>query len=265
MKSNIIKNKIFIRISSLLSIIFFIIVWHLYVKFMKVPEFILPSPYNVGLQFVEIIKDGSLINHMVFTSLGILSGFLLGSLLGFLLGYFILKFKYIDAAIFPYLIAIQATPKVTLIPLFVIWFGLGITSKLLLIILSAFFPVLLNTLIGFRSVPNEYYELMKILRATDKQTLYKIKIPLSLPIILAGLKVAMVQSVIGTIVAEWVSGKAGLGYLLVYASTQFNSRLLIASIFATTLLGLFYYWMIELLEWRVLFWHESRIILEEGL
>lgn len=252
-------------ILSLLAAIAGLAGWHLYVTLWAVPAFILPAPKAVALQFVAMIYDGSLPFHMGITALGILAGFFIGSLLGFGLGYFIAKSRSLEAALFPYMIAVQATPKVTLIPLFVIWFGLGLTSKLLLIVLSAFFPVLLNTVIGFRSVPREYYELMRILRATDRQTLYKVKLPLSLPILLAGLKVAMVQSVIGTIVAEWVSGKSGLGYLLVYGSTQFDSRLLMASIMATAMVGLFFYWVIEMVESRALFWHESRIILEEGL
>ena len=251
-----------VRLLTVLAAAGAIVAWHLYVTIGKVPAFILPAPWAVARQFVSMVQDGSLLFHMGITSAGILSGFLIGSSLGFLLGWLVAKSRTLEAALFPYMIAVQATPKVTLIPLFVIWFGLGLTSKLLLIVLSAFFPVLLNTVIGFRSVPREYYELMQILHATERQTLFKVKLPLSLPIVLAGLKVALVQSVIGTIVAEWVSGKSGLGYLLVYGSTQFDSRLLMASILATTLVGLFFYWGIE---GRVLFWHESRILLEEGL
>jgi NitT/TauT family transport system permease protein len=159
---------------------------------------------------------------------------------------------------------IQATPKVALIPLFVIWFGLGPAPKLLLIVLSVFFPVMTNTIAGFRSTPRDYYDLMNILGAQARQTLFKVKLPLSLPIIMAGLKIAMVQAVIGAIVAEWVSGKDGLGYLLVYGSTLYNSRMLIASIIATTVLGVLSYGIIDFIEGRVLFWHESQNIMKEG-
>jgi NitT/TauT family transport system permease protein len=101
---------------------------------------------------------------------------------------------------------------------------------------------------------------MHILGASGRQILFRIKLPLSLPIIMAGLKIAMVQAVIGAIVAEWVSGKNGLGYLLVYGSTLYNSRMLIASIIATTLLGVFSYGLLDLIESKALFWHESQHI-----
>jgi len=259
------RRDLWIRFLSFLAAAAAVAGWHFYVTLGKVPAFILPGPEAVARQLISMVRDGSLLFHMGITSAGIVTGFLIGSVLGFVLGYFLAKSRVLEAALFPYLIAVQATPKVTLIPLFVIWFGLGLASKLLLVVLSAFFPVLLNTVIGFRSVPREYYELMRILNATERQMLYKVKLPLSLPILMAGLKVAMVQAVIGTIVAEWVSGKSGLGYLLVYGSTQFDSRLLLAAIFATTLVGLFFFWIIEIIESRALFWHESKIILEEGL
>ncbi len=159
---------------------------------------------------------------------------------------------------------IQATPKVSLIPLFVIWFGLGMPSKLLLIVLSAFFPVMINTILGMRSIPEDYENLMTILHASERSRVLKMKIPMATPQIMAGLKIAMVQSVIGAIVSEWMAGDQGLGYLLVYASSLYDANLLMSAILATTFLGLILYWSIELVEKRLLFWHESRVAFTEG-
>jgi NitT/TauT family transport system permease protein len=237
-----------------------LLIWHLYVKFLHVPEYILPGPLGVGEQLIVMIKNGSLLYHMGITAVGILVGFVIGSLLGFFGGYVLSRSKILENALYPYIMIIQSTPKVALIPLFVIWFGLGLAPKLLLIVLSVFFPVMANTITGFRSTPQDYYDLMHILGASGRQILFRIKLPLSLPIIMAGLKIAMVQAVIGAIVAEWVSGKNGLGYLLVYGSTLYNSRMLIASIIATTLLGVFFYGLIDLIESKALFWHESQHI-----
>jgi NitT/TauT family transport system permease protein len=242
-----------------------LIVWHLYVTFAEVPEYLLPGPLAIGEQLIAMIQDGSALYHAGVTSAGIASGFCIGSILGFFGGYLLSKSRIIEDALYPCVMIIQTTPKISLIPLFVIWFGLGLTSKLLLIVLSVFFPVMANTITGFRSVPGEYFDLMKILGATNKQTLYKIKAPFSLPLIMAGLKIAMVQAVIGAIVAEWVSGKNGLGYLLVYGSSLYNSRLLIASIIATTILGIIFYGIIDFIDGRVLFWHESKTIQQENV
>jgi NitT/TauT family transport system permease protein len=250
---------------SFLVLVGTVLVWHLYVTIGKIPQFLLPSPGAVVGQLLLMIKDGTLVYHSGITSIGIASGFLIGSALGFVCGYLMSKSRVIEDALYPYIMVIQATPKVSLIPLIVIWFGLGLTSKLLIIVLSAFFPVMLNTIVAFRSTPADYYDLMKILNASKRQMLFKVKLPLSVPFIMAGLKVAMVQSVIGAIVSEWVSGKDGLGYLLVFGSTQYNSKLLIASIIATTILGLFFYWIIDFIEAKALFWHESKTIFEENL
>jgi NitT/TauT family transport system permease protein len=241
-----------------------LLLWHWYVIVFSIPEFILPGPLGVAKQMLVMLQNGSLPRNTGITFMGILAGFVIGSVLGFLGGYALSRSSVLEDAFYPYIMIIQATPKVALIPLFVIWFGLGLAPKLLLIVLSVFFPVMANTITGFRSTPRDYYDLMRILGASEKQTLVKVKLPLSLPIIMTGLKIAMVQAVIGAIVAEWVSGKNGLGYLLVYGSTMYNSRMLIASIIATTVLGVCSYGIIDLIEARLLFWHESRNIIKEG-
>ncbi|QQO10556.1 ABC transporter permease [Breznakiella homolactica] len=257
-------KKLSIYAMSFLVLVGILLIWHLYVTIWNVPEYLLPGPIGVAEQFVAMVKDGTLLYHAGVTSAGIAAGFAIGSVLGFFCGYLLSKSRAMENALYPYIMVIQATPKVSLIPLFVIWFGLGMGPKLLLIVLSVFFPVMANTITGFRSTPRDYYDLMTILGASSRQTLYKVKVPLSLPIIMAGLKIAMVQAVIGAIVAEWVSGKDGLGYLLVYGSTLYNSRMLIASILATTVLGVVFYMVIDFIEAKVLFWHESQNIVKEG-
>lgn len=250
---------------SVLVLVAAVLVWQLYVVVWKVPQFLLPSPTAVADQLGLMAKDGSLAYHSGITSMNIAVGFVVGSALGFVCGYLMSKSRVIEDALYPYIMVIQATPKVSLIPLIVIWFGLGTFSKLLIIVLSAFFPVMLNTIIALRSTPADYFDLMKILGASKRQVLFKMRLPLAVPMIMAGLKVAMVQAVIGAIVSEWVSGKDGLGYLLVFGSTQYNSKLLIASILATTALGLVFYWAVDLIEAKLLFWHESKTIFEENL
>lgn len=242
-----------------LSVAFFFLVlgaWHGYVKVFEVPAFLLPAPLEVGRQLWEMLRDGTLVYHMGITTGSIVLGFLIGGIGGFLLGYLFSESRFLERSLLPFVMVVQATPKVTLIPLFVIWFGLGWLPKLLLIILSAFFPILVNTVSGFRSVPEEYYELFRIVKATRRQVLFGLKIPIAAPLIAAGAKIAMVQSVIGAIVSEWVSGRQGLGYLLVFGSTQYDSSLLIASIIATTLVGIALYLLTDATETRLVFWQE---------
>ena len=242
----------------------FLGLWKLYVTVKEVPTFMLPPPESIALKFFKMIIDGTLLKNGWITLYSIIIGFTLGSFLGFVAGYFSSRSKMLEDVTAPYVMLIQSTPKISLIPLFVIWFGLGITSKLLLIILSAFFPLMVNTITGFRSIPKEYYELITILRGTRKQSLFKMELPLAMPIIIAGSKVAMVQSVIGAIVSEWIAGEQGLGYLLVYGSVLYDANLLIAAILATAFLGVFLYSILNFVEQKLLFWHESRIIITEG-
>ena len=229
-----------------------------------VPSFILPTPEAVGSEFVTLVMDGTFIKQGWVTLYTIVIGFVIGSLLGFIAGYFSARSRTFEEIISPYVLLIQATPKVSLIPLFVIWFGLGMPSKLLLIVLSAFFPVMANTIVGMRSVPEDYENLMTVHQAKPGQRVIKLQLPMATPMIMAGLKIAMVQSVIGAIVSEWMAGESGLGYLLVYGSSLYDANLLMASILATTFLGLVLYWSIELVEKKLLFWHESKIAFTEG-
>jgi len=257
-------KKIFIVILSVVFLIGFIGFWKGYVVLNNVPSFILPPPEAVGRRFVSLILDGTFLTQGWVTLYTIIIGFIAGSGLGFLAGYFSARSRVFEEIISPYVMVIQATPKVSLIPLFVIWFGLGMPSKLSLIILSAFFPVMINTILGMRSIPEDYENLMTILRASERNRVLKMKIPMATPQIMAGLKIAMVQSVIGAIVSEWMAGDQGLGYLLVYASSLYDANLLMSAILATTFLGLILYWSIELVEKKLLFWHDSRVAFTEG-
>ncbi len=258
------KRNSKVRLLSIFFLVVILLCWKLYVVVFHVSDFMLPSPERVLKKFIEITVDGTLLVHSGFTALAIASGFLLGALLGFFAGVLLASSRSVERILMPYIFVLQSTPKVAFIPLLVIWFGLGFSSKLILIVLSVFFPVMLNTATAFKLVDASYYELMDILKANKTQMLFKVKLPLSMPLIFAGLKVGMVQGVIGAIVSEWVSGQAGLGYLLVFGSTQFSSDLLLATIFATTFLGLFFYGIIALVENRVLFWHQTKRIMIEA-
>ncbi|PNS34515.1 MULTISPECIES: ABC transporter permease [unclassified Mesotoga] len=258
------NRKVLIAIISILFLVLFLGFWKGYIIIRDVPGFILPPPEAVGQRFISLVADGTFIREGWVTLYTILIGFSVGSILGFAAGYFSAKSRTFEEVISPYVMLIQATPKVSLIPLFVIWFGLGMPSKLLLIVLSAFFPVMINTILGLRSVPEDYENLMTILGASERQATLKMRLPMATPLIMAGLKIAMVQSIIGAIVSEWMAGDRGFGYLLVYGSSLYDANLLMASIIATTFLGLILYWSIELIEKKLLFWHESKLAFTEG-
>lgn len=233
-------------------------IWQIYVVRAEVPEFMLPQPLAVWERLTQLLADGSLLRHTGVTLWEIVVGFLVGTALGMAFGLVLAWFPLLHQALSPYIQLAQAAPKIALAPLFVIWFGLGLMPKLVLIVSMVFFPVMVGVQLGVSSISRDVRYLGKILRLNLWQRLIHIDLPSSLPDLVAGMKVGIVQAVIAAIVAEWMSGKAGLGFTLVYANATYDTPLLLVGIVATTVLGLVLYKAVEMAESRLLSWHESQ-------
>jgi len=241
----------------LLSISIFILIWQIYVSTHDVPTFVLPSPKIVLKSFLELFSTGMIWPHLWTTSWEVVVGFLIGVFLGILFGYFFAKIDWLKTALMPHIIFLQTSPKIALVPLFVVWFGIGVTSKLVLIVSMVIFPVMAGVILGIGSIPTDVRYLMKILKANKWKIFSKVEMMYSMPMLFSGLKVGIVQAVIGAIVAEWMSGKVGLGYILTYGSATYNTGLLMAGIVVTVLVGIISYEIIDLLGKYMLRWHDS--------
>ena len=241
-----------------LSIGVFIAVWWLYVELKHVPAYILPAPPKVFKSLVEMFVKRSVYAHLWTTSYEVVLGFLIGGFLGVLFGYVFVKMDALKTMLMPYLIFLQTAPKIALVPLFIVWFGIGIVSKVVLIISMVLFPVLSGMMLGLESSPPDVRNLMKVLKATKWQVFTQVEMQYSLPALFASLKVGIVQAVIGAIVAEWMSGKQGLGYILTYASSTYDTPMLLAGIIVTIVLGIVTYQAVSVLEDWMLYWHESK-------
>lgn len=229
--------------------------WWGYVTLFKVPPFILPPPQMVGSELVRLFTGGTIWPHLGHTLGIILTGFVLGSMGGLLLGLVLARLPGLERMIAPYLLFIQTAPKIALAPLFILWFGLGITSKIILVVSLVFFPVMIGTVLGLRSVSPAMLELSRILHLSQRQRFLRIELPAAVPEIFSGLKVGAVQATIGAILAEWLSGGTGLGYLMVFAGTTYKAPLLFAMVIVTALLGIAVYQALAqcekwLLSWR---------------
>jgi len=240
------------------SIGVFILAWHLYVRLNDVPEYILPSPDKVWVSFVDLFRTGTVWPHLWATTYEVILGFIIGSLIGMALGYLFTKVEPVKTALMPYLIFLQTAPKIALVPLFVVWFGIGVVSKIILIITMVVFPVLSGMMLGLESIPTDVRNLMKVLKATKWQVFSLVEIRYSLPSLFSSFKIGIVQAVIGAIVAEWMSGKQGLGYILTYASSTYEVSMLLAGIVLTIILGIVTYEIINIFENKALYWHESK-------
>ncbi|SHH52754.1 NitT/TauT family transport system permease protein [Anaerosphaera aminiphila DSM 21120] len=241
-----------------ISILFFLIIWQIYVHISKIPTYVLPSPSIVLSELFNLFLTGDIWFHLFITSAEVILGFVIGSILGMILGYIIVKFETLKLALMPYLIFAQTAPKIALVPLFVIWFGIGFTSKVILIISMVIFPVMSGMITGVDSIPEDSRNLMKILKSSPLQLFTQLELPYSLPSLFSSFKIGIVQAVIGAIVAEWISGKQGLGYLLTYASSTYNTPMLIAGIVVTIVVGVVTYELIGFIENKLIYWHDSK-------
>ena len=229
-------------------------IWSAYVNVFNVPRFVLPPPGEVGLAFWSLFADGTIWPHLAHTVGIIVAGFVIGSALGFALGFVLGKSPRIERIVGPYLFFFQTAPKIALAPLFILWFGLGLTSKIVLVVSLVFFPVMAGTILGLRSVPANYGFLSEILHLSRRDRLWRIELPSAVPEIFAGLKVAAVQATIGAILAEWLSGGKGLGYLMVFAGTTYKTPMLFAMVLVTSLLDIIVYQSLAAVEKWLLSW-----------
>ena len=241
-----------------LSVGVFIAIWWIYVAVKHVPAYILPSPPKVWNSLVKTFVKGTVYAHLWTTTYEVILGFVVGAFLGVVLGYVFIKIDALKTMLMPYLIFLQTAPKIALVPLFVVWFGIGLVSKVVLIISMVLFPVLSGMMLGLESIPPDVRNLMKILKASKWQVFSQVEMQYSLPALFASLKVGIVQAVVGAIVAEWMSGKQGLGYILTYASSTYDTPMLLAGIIVTIVLGIATYQVISVLEDKFLYWHESK-------
>lgn len=233
--------------------------WELVVYLGNYPTFILPTPRIVWRRGLIALQDGSLLRHTWITLQEVFGGLLLGLSVALILGYLLAKSRTVERLLAPYLAASQAIPIVALAPLLVIWFGGGHISKILVCALTLFFPVLINTIVGIRSVDAELVELMRSLRASRWQTLRMLELPAALPVLLGGLKIGVTLSVIGAVVAEFVGADRGLGFLVNLARGLFDTPLMFVALFTLMFIALTLYLLVSLLEswllrWR---WRES--------
>jgi len=185
----------------------------------------------------------------------LLAGLALGLSVAVILGYLLAKSRPLEKLLSPYIVASQAVPIVALAPLLVIWFGAGSLSKMLVCALTIFFPVLVNTIVGIRSVDAELLDLMRSFEASKWQIFKYLELPAALPILLGGLKIGVTLSVIGAVVGEFVGADRGLGFLVNLARGLFDTPLMFVALFTLMAIALLLYLIVSgieawLLKWR---------------
>jgi NitT/TauT family transport system permease protein len=237
-----------------LALVSFLGLWELIVRLGGYPPFILPSPGRVYAKLVSVLTTGRLWWHARITLVEIFGGLALGLTTATVLGYLLAKSRSLERLISPYIVASQSVPIVALAPLLVIWFRTGQLSKVLVCALTIFFPILVNTMVGIRSVEPDLVDLMRSLQATRWQMFTLLEAPSALPVLLGGLKVGMTLSVIGAVVGEFVAADRGLGFLINVARGNFDTPLLFVALFTLVNIALILYLSVVLTENLLLRW-----------
>jgi NitT/TauT family transport system permease protein len=230
-----------IRICSWLLFVLVLAGWELYCRVTGISELIIPAPSAVMHTLWSGLTSGFLLPHIWVTSAEMVLGLITGCGIGFLSGVVLAEIDFLRRLLYPYIIASQVVPKLALGPLFIIWFGFGMTSTVVITALICFFPLLENTMTGLQHIDPQKRELFRMLRASRLQTLMRLKIPSGLPVILAGVRVAVVLALVGAIVGEFIGGRTGVGASIIAAQGMMDTTLMFALFAVITALGMVFY------------------------
>lgn len=230
-----------------------LLLWEGLVMLFHVPDWLVPAPS----QIFDVIADKNsvMLSHTLVTLNETLLGFVLALGCGVACAIGIVHFPLLRDTLYPSLIMFNSFPKVAIAPLFVVWVGVGIESKIANAFLTALFPIVLNTIMGLTNMDPEFLELVRSMSKSRWVLFWKIRFPYSLPYVFAGCKIAISLAVIGAIVGEFISGRAGLGYLVLSANNYFNTPMAFAALLYLVLMSLALYGMVILAEKVMLPWY----------
>ena len=232
-----------------------LIAWELVVDLFTVPEYLLPPPTGVARAMAAEWRY--LLFHTWVTTKEILLGFALAVLVGIPTAVAIVSSPTLERAIYPLLVASQSVPKIAIAPLLIFWAGIGTLPKVLVAFLISFFPIIIDTVVGLRSVEPEMLHLARSMGAGERRIFVKIRFPSALPNIFAGFKVAVTLAVVGAIVGEFIQADQGLGYALLQANAVLNTKLSFAAIIVLAALGVVMFVIVDVIERRLIPWHVS--------
>jgi NitT/TauT family transport system permease protein len=233
-------------------------IWEGAVRYFSISDLLLPAPTRIIAALVGGFRTGLFLEGLYATLVEIVLGFLVATLAAFLCGILISQIRLVEAVLYPYIVALQTLPKVAIAPFILIWLGFGLESKVVIAAMVAFFPILVNTVVGLKAVPPEKVELMRSLSASRWKIFWYVQLPEALPYIFAGLNIGIVMSVLGAIVGEFIGAKAGLGYLLL----QMNYNMDVVGMFAVLLvlgiMGIVLNGLMQFARRRIVFWKSDQ-------
>lgn len=250
---NIIKAILYPSITA----VALILLWIVSIRVFAVPNYLIPTPESVLMALKSGYIDGQYWPHFLFTLQSTVLGYLIGCGLALLIGTVLAESKTFEQFLYPYIIALQSTPKVAIAPLILVWFGFGLASKVVMVALMSFFPMFINTVVGIRQANPAMLDLMKVFSASRTHVFFNVKLPAAAGHIFAGLQISVVMSLIGAVVSEFISSTKGLGYLIQSASVNLDVATMFACLFSLILIGLSGTQLMRYLHRKLVFWDNA--------
>jgi NitT/TauT family transport system permease protein len=236
-------------------VLLLVALWELAIRVFSIPKYLIPAPEAVIGQLVE--QWPVLLQQSIPTTWATLGGFALSIAFGIPMALVIAYSRTVESFVYPLLVFSQSVPKIAIAPLFVVWFGFGIIPKVIAAFMLGFFPIVVSTVMGFKSVDPDMLDLARSMKASRLATFLRISLPQALPSIFAGLKVSITLAVVGAVVGEFVGSNSGLGYLLQIANGTFDLPLMFAALTVLSAIGVVLFVAVDLVERLMIPWHAS--------
>lgn len=258
--SSVKRLKLFSKLKewlpSICSVGAVIVIWELAVRLFDIPIYVLPSPSD---SVKALIEYWPYIQDNMFTTLYEIGvGFGATVLISIPIATLISYSQIFEKTLYPFMVFLQLIPKVAIGPLFVVWFGFGAMPKILMVFLLSFFPLLMDTVAGLKSLNGRLYYMARTMSDSEWKFYWKVKLPNALPSIFSGLKTSISMATVGAVVAEFLGSDSGLGYLLLRANGDINTKLLFAILIVLCLMGMVFFLIVEILEKKLIPWHVSQ-------
>lgn len=252
------ERRLSVQVARLGVMLVFLGCWALAVDRGAVSPLLVPAPDKVAIRMwddiVSVLTGGGMQRHFVVTTLEIYYAFAIVAVLGVAMGVVIAEVKFVKHVIYPYIVGFSAMPRVAFAPLFLIWFGFGMTSKVVIGVVIAIFPTLVATLAGLEAADDEKLQLMRAMGASRMETFAKVRFWEALPYIFAGLQTSVVLTTVGVVIGEFSGGREGLGVLVMVYQDSLNIAGTFSAIFLLSAVGLFNYYALQFGRKRVVFW-----------
>jgi NitT/TauT family transport system permease protein len=239
-----------------LLIVILLVLWDLLIRIFHIKPYLIPTPESVIGQLVA--EWPRLLRESLVTTYATLGGFALSIAFGIPMALIIAYSRTVESFVYPLLVFSQSVPKIAIAPLFVVWFGFGIIPKIICAFMLGFFPVVVSTVMGFKSVDRDMIDLARSMKASRLQMFLRISLPHALPSIFAGLKVSVTLAVVGAVVGEFVGSNSGIGYLLQIANGNFDLPLMFAALTVLSSIGVLLFVAIDVIERMMIPWHASQ-------